>query len=301
MTICVSCGNPLLGFADCYLHYGEKFRACFPDISILYCRHCGLQQVDHSDLDENELMDYYRHFYREDVDIVALSKYKPAMYDAFWRERGRALARIAAQHINPDKVGKVFEVGAGYGYNLLEFRKRWGHAGLFTDEPESCLPPQEVSRSTLEDGPYDIVIMSHVLEHIRYPRAFIARVADNLSQGGLLVIEVPNEGDGFVYQEKNGVPLHTGHLTFFNGEMLRLFFNKNFKQLSIKHIGTAGPTIVTALRLRKLRKTLPSMMRNAGDQLLEFAIRYKMMSAFDFKNDSETFDKVFLRIVLVRE
>ncbi len=301
MTICISCADANLGFVSNYLHCGEKFRELFPDLAILSCKRCGLQQVDHSSIDEGKLTDYYRYFYRKEMDVVAISKHNHATRNTFWGERGRTLARIAAQHINPVQVNKIFEVGAGYGHNLIEFQKQFGQARLFTDEPASKLPPQDVTLAKIEDGPYDIVIMSHVLEHFKYPKEFVVRAVNNLRRGGLLVIEVPNDGYGFVHQEKNGLPFHTGHLTFFSGKMLRLFFRENFKELAVKHLGSAGPTMTTLSQIHRLRRTLPTLMRGV-ERFCEFALKRKIgTSAFDFSNDSDMFNKIFLRIVLVRE
>ncbi len=304
MTICVSCGSTNLEFAGKYLHYGEKFREFFPDLAILSCKQCSLLQVDHSSVDEQKLTDYYRHFYRKEIDFVTISK----SHHALWNERGRALARLAAQHIKPVKVSKIFEVGAGYGYNLLAFQKQFENAQLFTDELASNLPPQSVTQANLEDGPYDIIIMSHVLEHLMYPKEFVLRVAKNLRQGGLLVIEVPNEGNGqFVYQEKNGIPFHTGHLTFFSEKVLRLFFHNNFKELCIKQFGTAGPTTATMAKVKMLKRIsrrllgiFPPLLRGA-ERLFESVIERKIVAALNFSNDTNTFDKIYLRIVLIRE
>ena len=304
MTICVSCGSTNLEFVSKYLHYGEKFRELFPELTILNCQQCNLLQVDHSSIDEQKLTDYYRYFYRKEIDFVSISK----GHHVVWNERGCALARIAAQHIKLVNVSKIFEVGAGYGYNLMAFQKQFENAQLFTDELASNLLPQSVTQANLEDGPYDIIIMSHVLEHLMYPKEFVLRVARNLQQGGLLVIEVPNEGNGqFVYQQKNGIPFHTGHLTFFSEKVLRLFFHNNFKELCIKQFGTAGPTTAKMAKLYMLNRIsyrllgiFPPLLRGA-ERLYKFIMERKIATALNFSNDTDTFDKVFLRIVLIRE
>lgn len=50
-----------------------------------------------------------------------------------------------------------------------------------TDDPVAAL-----------DGPYDAVVMWHVIEHLPDPAALIARVADELAPGGTLVLAAPN-------------------------------------------------------------------------------------------------------------
>jgi SAM-dependent methyltransferase len=309
MAVCVSCGSTNLEFIGEYLYHGEKFRKFFPDLTVLSCEQCGLQQTDHASIDEQKLTDYYRHDYRKETNFVAMSKFNHRL----WTERGRALARVAAQHINPLEVDKIFEIGAGYGYNLIEFQKQFESARLFADELASKLPPQHITQTNIDDGPYDIVIMSHVLEHLTYPKEFISRVVKNLRPGGLLVVEVPNEGnEEFVCQEKNGMPFHAPHIIFFTEKTLRPFFDENFKELRIKLLGTAGSTIAEEMRQRerkvKMLKRIPRRLlgifpplQRGAERLCELAIERDMTATLNVSNDTETFDKVFLRIVLVRE
>ncbi len=56
---------------------------------------------------------------------------------------------------------------------------------VFVHNVESGLPPE------LKDK-YDVVILSHVLEHICYPQKLLADVHKHLNPGGVLIIALPN-------------------------------------------------------------------------------------------------------------
>jgi SAM-dependent methyltransferase len=79
---------------------------------------------------------------------------------------------------------------------------------------EDCLP---------EDQRFDLIVLSHVLEHIHAPGPLLARLRLALAPGGRLLIEVPNAEDlllrawGGVYR-----PLCPGdHISFFDAPRLQ--------------------------------------------------------------------------------
>jgi Methyltransferase domain len=69
-----------------------------------------------------------------------------------------------------------------------------------------------------ECGPFDLLIFSHVLEHIPKPIVFLADFLANVSPTGLVYIEVPVEYCGAVLKRR-GIPL-TGHINYFTKHSL---------------------------------------------------------------------------------
>ena len=110
----------------------------------------------------------------------------------------RKLLRGSA--LQPEKM-KLLDVGCGTGAYLLaaqalgitgrgvepsESHSRIGRERFGLDITTGYLLPQEMSER------FDIVILSHVIEHIYEPGDFLARLATVLAPGGVLVIVTPN-------------------------------------------------------------------------------------------------------------
>jgi SAM-dependent methyltransferase len=98
----------------------------------------------------------------------------------------------AARHIPPGAA--VIDVGCGGG----EFRRHLRHANFRGLDPFAPADAHEsVLRESLEQhlqgnaGTYDVATAFQVVEHVTEPRAFVARMADLLKPGGLLIVVVP--------------------------------------------------------------------------------------------------------------
>ena len=304
MAACVSCGSTTLMTSSHYRYYSKAFGNAFPALKVLNCQECNLHQVDHSLINEDKLTDYYRNNYRHDVDIATSSFNGTAILDA----RGVSLANLCSKHKPISGVKRIFELGAGYGVNLLKFEQVYAGASLHSDDLNTRLIPDRIVLSKLEEGPFDVVILSHVLEHLVLPLHVVQAVIDNLSTGGVLVVEVPNEGAGFIYQQRGGTPFHEPHLTFFSIATLRNFF-KTFPQLRTLYEGTAGREISAEEQRRlKLRSGLRGRIRQVLEidpHLLGLAQRVfsqllgnRMTDTVDLSDHADDDARLFLRMVL---
>ena len=308
MPVCISCNKAALEYAGQYQYHSKIFKKLFPQLQELRCTACGLYQVDHSRIGMGDLDQYYRENYRKDANIAKTN----INQGYYWTliARGRALAHLASQYKNPDQVGRIFELGAGYGLNLVEFGRVFPNAKLLSDDLNYKLSSSEFSRATIQDGPYDIVLISHVLEHLLYPQRIINKVVENMVDGGLLMIEVPNEGGAFIMQQRGGCPFHEPHVTFFNRDTLLTFFEKNFLDLRLLYIGTAGALIAEEQERRKrlrsglrgkvrgflaLYPSLLQMVQNIFDKFTSAAQGAHAIELPDFgRNES----RLYLRLVL---
>lgn len=99
------------------------------------------------------------------------------------------------QHWPLDEM-RVLDVGASYGHCLVHFGP--GSVGLdnVPEHVEFCrslgldarLCDVEADLDEIEDGGFDAVWVSDILEHLDAPRALLRRLAPKLTPGGLLVL-----------------------------------------------------------------------------------------------------------------
>jgi SAM-dependent methyltransferase len=212
MGICVSCGGGLTPVRK-YQFKSAAFRRVYSDRAVYACTDCGLAQVDVSKVDDDALSHYYRVEYRA---VAQIGVGDPG--HRWYRARAAALAKLAASH-SLRAPQRVFEVGAGYGYNLLAMKELYPDALLYTDELDQTIAlPKSIRRATLGGGGYDVITLSHVLEHFSNPKSLIASALTALTVGGILLIEVPNDVPGIYPLNGPDEP----HLTFFTAKSLEL-------------------------------------------------------------------------------
>ncbi len=124
-------------------------------------------------------------------------------------------------------VGSILEVGCGAGTCLDGFKER----GWTTFGVDISAAAMEVARSKghgawagdfvdapLARGSFDVVWMSHVLEHTSSPLHALRKAHAVLSPGGIVVVFVPNFGSVWtaVFRERNwslDLPRHLYHFT----------------------------------------------------------------------------------------
>jgi hypothetical protein len=190
MGRCVSCGGSLKPVRR-YSFKSDAFRRVYSDRHVYSCVECGLSQTDVSKVNEGALSGYYRAEYRA---VAQIGVGDPG--HRWYRARATALAMLVAEHLSRS-AARVFELGAGYGYNLLAVKELFPAAQLFTDElDETVTLPETIDRAELSKGIYDVVILSHVLEHFADPKRLIRSALNALALGGIVIIEVPNDVPG---------------------------------------------------------------------------------------------------------
>jgi 2-polyprenyl-3-methyl-5-hydroxy-6-metoxy-1,4-benzoquinol methylase len=154
-----------------------------------------------------------------------------------------------------DKPGDLLEVGAGNGRNLVFLRaKGWNVFGQDIDHL-ACekLRPNgipTVEGSILEATPdrvYDVVLLSHVLEHLPDPSAVIDRVYQLLKPGGKLVAFTPNARSvtrTMFHQYWRGLEAPR-HLIIFAAESLKqLIERSDFSVEVLSHSVVGTPSIL---------------------------------------------------------
>ncbi len=140
------------------------------------------------------------------------------------------------------------DIGASRGYFMDDARSRgWQVDGI--EASRDCISFAEqhfqlsiqhgvLASLALKKEHYDLVHMSHVLEHLHDPRVSLEKIRDLLKRGGLLVVEVPFEfGDLFsrcqqwtTGRELPSYSVPSSHLYFFTMRSLcRLLDRSGFE------------------------------------------------------------------------
>ena len=123
------------------------------------------------------------------------------------------LFRRIAPHL-PARPVSVLDLGGGTGSLLAEF-VRHGHRCYTVDYVEQTIPGVERLASVLDELPadrrFDVVICSHVLEHVAEPRELLTRLVERLVPDGLGYVEVPIELLGGMPRMREPVT----HINFF--------------------------------------------------------------------------------------
>lgn len=156
------------------------------------------------------------------------------------------IARLRMAYLEPYlathqiAVSRVLELGPGPGYfarNWLEKHPNTIINAIETDS--SCHASlKEIgvrlvnpAERQAKEEPFDVIVMSHVLEHVSSPVQFISEAAQNLRKGGALFIEVPCRD----WEHKS---IDEPHLLFFDKEpMKRLLENQEFREIKVSYHG----------------------------------------------------------------
>ena len=197
MTATVERAHPCdLCAGDAFELVAERDRDGAP-LETCICSRCGL--VVHRDLPgTDELAAYYEGEYRELYHHERTPS--PRRVLRSW-EKGHKLLQWLQPHLEPGQ--RVLEVGAGVGGVVKVFELAGYEASGIDPGGEYLRFGTEqlgatLTRARLEDLPgearYDLVLLVHVIEHLRSPREALERLHTLLAVGGLLYIECPNLG-----------------------------------------------------------------------------------------------------------
>ncbi len=160
------------------------------ELTFLQCRQCGLivyaPRPDRADLDAK-----YRYLGRH-----VRPRNGDSTDDRIARWKSKRLYAEIMPRVPPVSKLKILDFGGGSG-ELLDRFVRHGHQCDLVDYHPS--PRDGVRRlgTSLEDVPksnrYDVIVVSHVLEHVAEPVQLLESLRNFLGEGGVLFVEVPLE------------------------------------------------------------------------------------------------------------
>lgn len=173
----------------------------------------------------------------------------------------RANAEFSAFYLDAQPDGRLLEVGCGNGQMLNEMKDLgWDVTGIDVDSAavaqarslglkveEGALEP-----GMFEEGSFDAVAMSHVIEHLHDPRTILRECLHVLRPGGKLVLVTPNTRSwGYWLFGRNWMSLDPPrHLCLFNRRNLtELVLEAGFSSVEGKTVprdakGTLGVSLM---------------------------------------------------------
>ena len=170
-------------------------------LSINYCKNCNLYISGNT---KQEVIEKVSELYKGD----------------YWNEHNSE-ASINSEYTDTDSQGKrrnwvsqflytkqyitgktLLEIGVGAGQSILWFEEEgFDVSGIEPDGRNvsminKVLKRGKVAKTSVEefssDKVFDVIWMSHVLEHLIEPVRFLKKIRNNLKKNGVFFIEVPN-------------------------------------------------------------------------------------------------------------
>lgn len=177
-------------------HFDHKDAKSGELLSIAFCQSCALVQQAEIPSDE-ALKIYYSHNYRTDYK----NTYRPKLKYVF-RAGNAAINRLRflAQALDGTRSHSLIDIGAGGGeFVYLAQKSGFSARGIEPNQGYSEYAREEydvrvdtLMLDALEEASADVVTLFHVFEHMAKPIETMRKIAEILSEGGYLFVEVPN-------------------------------------------------------------------------------------------------------------
>jgi len=173
----------------------------------------------------------------EEVDLKKVEKqvedYKPETSQYLQKQYVHLKDFVAILDFFKGKEkGSLLEIGSHAGVFLNAAKERgWDVTGI---EPNPLpriyseknfglkVHPESFEQTTLKDNTFDVIIATHVIEHIYDPKVFIKKAYDLLKPGGILVLETPTY-DSFSFRllkHRERSVRCPGHIYFYTQKSL---------------------------------------------------------------------------------
>lgn len=194
-----------------------------PLVTVL-CTGCGMLRNDPVPT-EAELTQFYRSAYRESYKGAAVPRRRQV-----WRNLRRLDGHFRAFRDVYAKGGAWLDLGSGSGeFTFLANRlgaqvtavePHLGYAAYCGEQLGLKIEGKRLEDCDFDGPRFDLIRLSHVLEHMRDPVASLRRLAGWLRPGGVIYVEVPDiEQDA--QNKLRGRMFHFGHIHNFNPVLLR--------------------------------------------------------------------------------
>jgi 2-polyprenyl-3-methyl-5-hydroxy-6-metoxy-1,4-benzoquinol methylase len=202
----------------------DRFRLPIPYV---ICHNCGLIRQERT-FSERSLSHFYSHYFRR-----LYRRDRRVDRNFFYRQYRRALIKVSflKRHINATSGLKALDYGCSAGGFTMALNQG-GFSTIGCDYDSNYikfgrdtfdLDLRDGGLSTVSKEKFDLVVLHHVLEHMRDPLTFLRSLKTHLKSTGYLYVAVPGLRTFF---GRAGNPLaeqfHLAHIFLFTPENLIL-------------------------------------------------------------------------------
>lgn len=190
-------------------------------LNVTCCRTCGLAYVDPLP-SAAELANFYAQRYRREYKSAEAPRPKH-----IFRAGRVALERFGTVALLAQPPARVLDCGAGggefvyllasRGYRVTGIEPNDGYREFARAEYGVDLRSGTLDDASFAAGEFDLITIFHVLEHLRDPRAGLAKLASWLKPEGHLYVEVPN---ALTEVSSPSNLYHDAHLFYFAADPL---------------------------------------------------------------------------------
>ena len=246
-----TCICPICGGSD--LKEQEQYRGIhntFMNLKRIHCLDCDLEFANPMP-NKNDLDHYNCNYFEQAHGGKPQGKFSLAFFTGIAHLRFNYICSYLKR--NSISVNSILEVGPGPGFFCKSWLRSYPQSQYYALESDStCHKSLEElgvrilpsSGLMLTEGPFDLLVMSHVLEHVSDPIDFLLNISNNLRQAGVLFIEVP-------YRDYMYKTIDEPHLLFFNHASIACLLEKSgFERFEINFFGERINEGALAKRIR---------------------------------------------------
>ena len=243
----------------------------FLPLTIQNCKHCGLGLADPMP-STAELDEYYNGQYWVDPGLPFTPKNYPTTY-VLALSRWQQLQPLLEKSSTDSNTKRILDIGAGHGflgtiaaessvmengeYHAVEPDEDYRKAVKKYWSSKTCSTHLYKSLEEVDEK-FDLIAISHVLEHVAAPVDFINHISTYLKPNGLLFLEIPHRDDRF---KEDVFP----HLLFFTNKALESLIKKcGLSVITIETRGIKAQNSVLSCSVSGLRYYLPKIWHRLG-------------------------------------
>lgn len=266
-------GELVFNFVPCYCGKDNASVLATSDrygfwVRTVICQNCGLIRTN-PQLAPESSQNFYEKYYRS---IYTGSKIPYTRFFDNQIRSGEKKLRFITQHTNLTS-GNVFEVGTGAGGILIPFKNAGFNVYGVDYDIEYLKMGKKAGLTLLQGGveelryldvKADIIILSHVLEHVSDLDRMLRLLKKCLNPEGIIYIEVPG-----IYSIPKNYPdflryLQNAHLYYFTLSSLTQIVSKNGFEL------VYGNEYIRTIYKQSETKVYPSSNKESAKKILSF-------------------------------